>query len=422
MRQEDGKCRRHAAMVTGSRSRTSRATRAPSGPSTMACYCSAAMPVTTRARVLGCPVDVVDMGAAVQRLVELCEAPASGRPAVVVTLNPEILMRARREPDFEALLEFGGAGRARRDRRWCARCAGAAIRRRCASAAPICSRRTFHMRDASVTASRSSAPARVWRSAPPRVLRARLPGRGPGRRRRRPHRGHRRRVGEPAPAAGGRRLRRGAPGAVPARPPRDHARARRHRRRWHARLPRRHSAARARRPCVAPGSSGCGGWLREPSRWRRQLVLPQFWWLERREVAAVISVVVPAFNERERIPATLERLREYLDAAGEEYEVIVADDGSTDDTVAFVEVAAERLAAALGDRPRPQPGQGRGGARRHAARSRRAPPVHRRRPQHAHRGAAPTARAAGRRLPGGHRVARRPRARRSTCTSRAAGR
>ena len=50
----------------------------------------------------------------------------------------------------------------------------------------------------------------------------------------------------------------------------------------------------------------------------------------------MISVVVPAYNERQRIPTTLDRLREYLDAAGEEYEVIVADDGSTDDTVAYV--------------------------------------------------------------------------------------
>jgi dolichyl-phosphate beta-glucosyltransferase len=53
----------------------------------------------------------------------------------------------------------------------------------------------------------------------------------------------------------------------------------------------------------------------------------------------VISVVIPAFNERARIPATLERVREYFDAAGEEYEVIVVDDGSVDDTVEFVEVA-----------------------------------------------------------------------------------
>jgi dolichyl-phosphate beta-glucosyltransferase len=51
----------------------------------------------------------------------------------------------------------------------------------------------------------------------------------------------------------------------------------------------------------------------------------------------VISVVVPAYNEAARLPATLKRMREYLDAAGEEYEVIVVDDGSTDTTVAFVE-------------------------------------------------------------------------------------
>ena len=54
----------------------------------------------------------------------------------------------------------------------------------------------------------------------------------------------------------------------------------------------------------------------------------------------MISVVIPAFNERERIPATLERVREYLDDSGEEYEVIVADDGSSDGTVDFVEAAA----------------------------------------------------------------------------------
>jgi N-acetylglucosaminyldiphosphoundecaprenol N-acetyl-beta-D-mannosaminyltransferase len=63
------------------------------------------MPVTTRARVLGCPVDVVDMDAAVQRLVDLLEASAPAAPAIVVTLNPEILMRARREPDLRSLLE-----------------------------------------------------------------------------------------------------------------------------------------------------------------------------------------------------------------------------------------------------------------------------------------------------------------------------
>ena len=50
----------------------------------------------------------------------------------------------------------------------------------------------------------------------------------------------------------------------------------------------------------------------------------------------MISVVVPAYNERWRIPETLEKVRAYLDAGGEEYEVIVVDDGSTDGTADFV--------------------------------------------------------------------------------------
>jgi dolichyl-phosphate beta-glucosyltransferase len=55
----------------------------------------------------------------------------------------------------------------------------------------------------------------------------------------------------------------------------------------------------------------------------------------------LISVVIPAYNERDRIPATLDRVREYLDDAGEEYEVIVADDGSSDDTAAYVRSARD---------------------------------------------------------------------------------
>jgi dolichyl-phosphate beta-glucosyltransferase len=47
----------------------------------------------------------------------------------------------------------------------------------------------------------------------------------------------------------------------------------------------------------------------------------------------VISVIVPAYNESQRLQPTLLRLREYFDAHPEEYEVIVVDDGSQDDTV-----------------------------------------------------------------------------------------
>ena len=47
-----------------------------------------------------------------------------------------------------------------------------------------------------------------------------------------------------------------------------------------------------------------------------------------------LSVVIPAYNEAERLPRTLERVRDYLDGRGRSYELLVVDDGSTDDTVA----------------------------------------------------------------------------------------
>ena len=46
----------------------------------------------------------------------------------------------------------------------------------------------------------------------------------------------------------------------------------------------------------------------------------------------MLSIVVPAYNESGRLPGSLRRIREHFDAAGEEYEVIVVDDGSADDT------------------------------------------------------------------------------------------
>ena len=61
-----------------------------------------------RARVLGCPVDIVDMATAVQTLVEMVErrrADATSHPAVVVTLNPEMVMMARRSPAFSSVLK-----------------------------------------------------------------------------------------------------------------------------------------------------------------------------------------------------------------------------------------------------------------------------------------------------------------------------
>jgi dolichyl-phosphate beta-glucosyltransferase len=45
-----------------------------------------------------------------------------------------------------------------------------------------------------------------------------------------------------------------------------------------------------------------------------------------------LSVVIPAFNEAQRLPATLARVHAYLDARGLPYQVLVVDDGSSDGT------------------------------------------------------------------------------------------
>lgn len=51
------------------------------------------------------------------------------------------------------------------------------------------------------------------------------------------------------------------------------------------------------------------------------------------------SVVVPAFNEACRLPPYLDGIVAYFEGRGDPYEVIVVDDGSTDDTAARVEHA-----------------------------------------------------------------------------------
>ncbi len=58
-----------------------------------------------------------------------------------------------------------------------------------------------------------------------------------------------------------------------------------------------------------------------------------------------LSIVVPAFNEGARLGATLPRILEYLNTSGAAAELIVVDDGSTDDTAS---VAEKALALATG--------------------------------------------------------------------------
>jgi N-acetylglucosaminyldiphosphoundecaprenol N-acetyl-beta-D-mannosaminyltransferase len=60
-----------------------------------------------REKILGCPVDVVDMDAAVAALVDLVQARRQP-PALVVTLNPEMVMHAQRDAGFRALLDGAG--------------------------------------------------------------------------------------------------------------------------------------------------------------------------------------------------------------------------------------------------------------------------------------------------------------------------
>jgi dolichyl-phosphate beta-glucosyltransferase len=50
-----------------------------------------------------------------------------------------------------------------------------------------------------------------------------------------------------------------------------------------------------------------------------------------------ISVVIPAFEEELRIPDTICRIHEYLTKRSEEFEIIVVDDGSSDNTARLVE-------------------------------------------------------------------------------------
>lgn len=55
-----------------------------------------------------------------------------------------------------------------------------------------------------------------------------------------------------------------------------------------------------------------------------------------------ISVVIPAYNEAERLGSTLERAVDYLSRRNLSYEVLVVDDGSRDQTIQVAEAFADR--------------------------------------------------------------------------------
>jgi len=57
----------------------------------------------------------------------------------------------------------------------------------------------------------------------------------------------------------------------------------------------------------------------------------------------VISFVVPAYNEEKYLGATLASIHDATKAVGEPYEIVVANDASTDGTVAIAEQGAARV-------------------------------------------------------------------------------
>lgn len=57
-----------------------------------------------------------------------------------------------------------------------------------------------------------------------------------------------------------------------------------------------------------------------------------------------VWIVLPSFNEEEGLPRLLDRIDEAMGEAGLRFEVLIVDDGSTDDTVPVAELWANKLA------------------------------------------------------------------------------
>ena len=60
------------------------------------------------------------------------------------------------------------------------------------------------------------------------------------------------------------------------------------------------------------------------------------------EASPELSIVIPCFNEEQRLPRTIELIEQYLARKGTSYELILVDDGSSDGTREIMDVAAER--------------------------------------------------------------------------------
>ncbi|MBQ7643200.1 MAG: glycosyltransferase family 2 protein [Clostridia bacterium] len=56
----------------------------------------------------------------------------------------------------------------------------------------------------------------------------------------------------------------------------------------------------------------------------------------------VISIVTPAYNEQESLPAFLEKVTSVMESSGLSYEIIIVNDGSKDDTQKILKAACEK--------------------------------------------------------------------------------
>ncbi len=63
-----------------------------------------------------------------------------------------------------------------------------------------------------------------------------------------------------------------------------------------------------------------------------------------------LSVVIPAYNEAERLPPTLAKVRAYLESRGGAFEILVVDDGSEDDTANRAEALGVQVVRNDGNR------------------------------------------------------------------------
>jgi dolichyl-phosphate beta-glucosyltransferase len=71
-----------------------------------------------------------------------------------------------------------------------------------------------------------------------------------------------------------------------------------------------------------------------------------------------LSIVIPAYNESKRIPATLSQVLDYTASLGKRCEVVVVDDGSTDHTASLVEEIGRKAPSVRVLRNMPNAGKG----------------------------------------------------------------